>query len=328
MKTLFIGGTGNISTYCTKEALSKNIEVVHLNRGNTPAFPGIRTIHCDAHDYDAMEKALGNEMFDTVVQWVCFDMAHLALDIAFFRNRARQYVFISTASAYKKPLSYHVITEATLLANPYWEYSRKKIDCENLLWDAFRNDGFPMTIVRPSHTYSDGWFPTSFGSSDFTVPRRILDGRPVAVHGGGQSLWTLTHASDFALGFTGLLGNDMAIGEAFHITSDEALTWDNIHLLTARALGKEAEIVHVPVELICRMDKERGAGLIGDKAWSAVFDNSRIKRLVPAFRTRVSFSDGIQRSVEWSRANPDKLYIDKDTDEFIDRCIKAVGELF
>jgi nucleoside-diphosphate-sugar epimerase len=328
MKVLFIGGTGNISGECSLRALAKGMEVWHLNRGFTgragaevPA--GIKQLFADVRDEAAAEGALGRERFDAVVDFVAFTREHIEEDIRLFRDRARQFVFISSASAYRKPPVHHVITESTPLVNPYWEYSRNKIECERALEAEGLARGFPYTIVRPSHTYCSRWMPTAFGSADFTVPKRMLDGRRVIVHGDGQSLWTLTHARDFAVGLVGLLGNPAAIGEAVQITGDEALTWDAIHATIAGALGVEPKIVHIPSDFIARVDPERGAHFLGDKTYSALFDCSKLRRLVPEFRTTVSFHEGMAESAAWFMALPSRQRVDPALDASIDAVLAA-----
>lgn len=323
MKVLFIGGTGNISLDSTKEALKQGIEVYHLNRGNNrDQIPtGVKTLTADIRNTAEAEKALGDLSFDVVVNWVAFEPAHIESDIELFASRTAQYVFISSASAYKKPVSNHIITEGTLLHNPYWEYSRNKIACEERLVREYRERGFPITIVRPSHTYSVGWFPTVFGSSDFTVPGRMLAGKPVIVHGDGQSLWTLTHTKDFAVGFVGLLGNPLAVGEVFQITSDEAITWDEIHQTIGRALGVVPNIVHIPSDFIAVHDPVRGAELLGDKAYSVVFDNSKIRRIVPAYRPAITFAQGMRWSAEWWAGHKAEILPDTEMDAEIERLL-------
>jgi nucleoside-diphosphate-sugar epimerase len=324
MKVLFIGGTGNISTYCSRELLKKGAELVLLNRGSSaPVYPEgeARFLRGDVNLPGGLEKALRDEKYDAVVNWIAYTPDQVRRDIAFFRDRTAQYLFISSASAYRKPPLNPVITESTPLANPFWDYSRQKIVCENLLTEVWRDEGFPMTIVRPSHTYGHTWLPTSFGSTDFTVPARMIDGREVPVHGDGQSVWTLTHASDFARGFAGLVGLPEAVGEAYHITSDEHITWDMIHTHIASALGAEARIVHLPVEFIARRAPAFGDGLKGDKRFSVIFDNSKIKRAVPSFKALVPFSEGIRRSVDYLNEHPELKVIDREKDALIDRMI-------
>jgi nucleoside-diphosphate-sugar epimerase len=312
MRVLFIGGTGNISSACTRRALEKNVEVIHLNRGTrSEKVPqGVTTLRADIRNADEVRRALGGMRFDSVTQWLGYLPEHVETDIARFRDRTAQYVFISSASAYRKPLPHPVITESTPLGNPFWEYSQNKIACERLLERAWEDSRFPYTVVRPSHTYDDGWIPTCFGSRDYTVARRILDGKEIVVPGDGQSLWTLTHASDFARGFIGLLGNPTAIGQAFHITSDEFLTWETIHQTIGLALGAGPRIVHVPSDFVARVCPERGKSLLGDKAHSAIFDNSKIKRYVPEFRATIPFAEGIRRSLAWLDAHPESKKVD------------------
>jgi nucleoside-diphosphate-sugar epimerase len=225
---------------------------------------------------------------------------------------------------YHKPVRNHVITESTPAFNPYWEYSRQKIACEEILREEYVRTGFPVTIVRPSHTYSIGWFPTTFGSPDFTYPQRMLDGKPIVVHGDGLSLWTITHADDFAKAFVGLLGHPGAIGETFHITGDEALSWDEIHLTIGRALGVEPRIVHVPSEVIARFDPDTGAGLLGDKRYSVIFDNTKIKRLVPGYQATITFAEGMRRSARWIEEHPDRKRIVGSINDLTDRLIAAM----
>ena len=265
MRVLFTGGTGNISAACTRQALSKGIEVFHLNRGNRSdkALPGVITITADMRDPAAVKAALSGLRFDSVVQFLAFRPEHVEADLALFDGVTDQYVLISTCSAYRKPSLHPVITESTPLENPYWEYSRLKIDCERVLAEKGAALSFPYTIVRPSHTYDDGWIPSCFGSTDFTIGWRMRQGKEVVVPGDGQSLWTLTHASDFAVGLVGLLGNPAALSEAFHITSDERLTWDAIHSIIAAALGVRARLVHIPSDYLARINPERGRRPVG-----------------------------------------------------------------
>jgi nucleoside-diphosphate-sugar epimerase len=323
MKVLFIGGTGNLSTDCTHRALEKGMEVWHLNRGNAAAPKGVTCLRADVRDELAAARALGAQRFDAVVDFVAFTKAHVEEDVRLFRGKTAQFVFISSASAYRKPPVHYVITESTPLANPYWQYSREKIECEELLKEEWAARGFPLTIVRPSHTYCSKWMPTAFGSSDFTVPARMLEGRRVVVHGDGQSLWTLTHTRDFAVGLVGLLGHPAAIGEAVQITGDEALTWDSIHMTIAAALGVEPKIVHVPSDFIAKVDPERGPHFLGDKTYSAVFDCSKLKRLVPEFRTTVSFQEGMRESAAWFMADPARCGIDPGIEASIEAILAA-----
>ena len=330
MKVLFIGGTGNLSLASTREAVGRGIDVVHFNRGRTGNKPGydvpdgVKTIVGDIHDRRSARELLASERFDCVVDWIAFTPEDIRFDIDLFRDRTRQFIFISSASVYHKPPRHYLITESTPAYNPYWEYSQNKIACEDILRREYQESGFPMTIVRPSHTYSDGWFPTTFESTDFTVPQRMLDGRPIVVHGDGQSLWTLTHANDFALGFNGLLSNPAAIGETFHITSDESITWDEIHQTIASALGTQAKIVHATSDMIARLSPQSGEGLLGDKQFSLVFDNTKIKRVVPGFRATIPFFEGMRRSVSWINSHPEEKTVNKQLDVLIDDIVSAI----
>ncbi len=307
MRVLFVGGTGNISAACTDQALRKGFEVFHLNRGNRPERerPEVKVLRADIRDSQAVRAAIGGLRFDSVVQFLAFRPEHVEADIRVFGGVTDQYVFISTCSAYQKPSVTPMITEDTPLENPFWEYSRLKAACERVLTDGPDSRSFPYTIVRPSHTYDNGWIPGCFGSASYGLAWRILEGREVIVPGDGQSLWTLTHASDFATGLVGLLGNPAALSEAFHITSDEHLTWDAIHTIIGDALGVSPRIVHIPSDYIARINPERGAGLLGDKAVSVLFDNSKIRRFVPEFRPRISFREGVRRSLEWYDLHPE-----------------------
>lgn len=326
MKVLFIGGTGNISTPCSRELLRRGVELVHLNRGSSiPDFPEgkVRSIHCDVNDEAALTQALEKESFDVVVDWIAFRPEQVLRDIRLFTGKTGQYIYISSASAYRKPPLQPVITESTPLINPYWDYSQLKILCERELFRAWEETGFPATVVRPSHTYGESWIISSFGSKDYTVAARMLEGRKIPVHGDGQSLWVLTHAEDFAVGFAGLVGNPNSLGEAYHITSDELLTWDRIHQLLASALGVEADIIHLPLDFIEQEAPEFGPGLRGDKSYSVIFDNSKIKAAVPDFQPRISYARGIRRSVEYLEAHPEKKIIDTEKDALMDRMIST-----
>jgi len=328
VKILFIGGTGNISSACTDEALRRGYEVFHLNRGThtEKERPGVRQLMADIRDVEVAKAAVRGLHFDSVVQFLAFRPEHVEADIDIFDGVADQYVLISTCSAYRKPSLSPVVTEETPLENPFWEYSRLKIACERVLTgqtedgrlaeprgaqpQARRARALPYTIVRPSHTYDDGWIPGCFGSSGYGLAWRMLQGLDIVVPGDGQSLWTLTHASDFAVGLVGLLGNPDTLGEAFHITSDERLTWDAIHMIIAQALGVQPRIVHIPSDFIAKLRPERGAGLLGDKAVSVLFDNSKIRRFVSGFAPRVSFAEGICRSLAWFDAHPERKVAD------------------
>jgi len=329
MRVLFIGGTGNLSNACTQWGLEKNIEIFHLNRGNRPEKTpaGVTSLKADARRPDQVRAAVAGMRFDAVVQFLGFRREHVEADAEVFEEITDQYVFISSASAYRRPALTPVITESTPLGNPFWEYSRLKIDCEEALVRLGKERGFRYTIVRPSHTYDNGWIPSCFGSTDYGVAWRIREGRQVVVPGDGESVWTLTHATDFAKGLVGLLGNPAAVGEAFHITSDEFLTWNMIHAAIGAALGASPRLVHVPSAFIARILPERAAGLLGDKATSAIFDNSKIRRFVPEFRPTVTFAEGIRRSLAWYDSHPElkkpSPTVDGEMDKILDIWRKA-----
>lgn len=325
MRILIVGGTGNLSYACSAAALEAGLEVFNLNRGQKPDLPapGVATLKADIRDPDSVRAALGDLRFAAVVDFISYTPEQLAGSLAALGGRTDQYVFISTASAYRKPPVHHVVTEGTPLANPFWAYSRAKIECERLLESAGRDGGLPYTIVRPSHTYGRGWLPLAFGSSDFTIAARMLAGKEILVHGDGQSLWTLTHARDFAAGLVGLLGHPGALGEAVQIMGDEALTWDTIHRTVAAALGVAPRIVHVPSDFIASVDPEMGKRLLGDKTYSALFDCSKLKRLVPGFRTRVPLHQGVRESVDWLMADPSRRTVNPKLEETIKRVLAA-----
>jgi nucleoside-diphosphate-sugar epimerase len=325
MKVLFIGGTGVISSACSELAVERGIELYLLNRGQSlrPAPEGARLLHGDIRDPASAGAALGDLQFDAVVDWVAFTPDQVQADVDLFRGRTGQYIFISSASAYQTPPNFLPVTESTPLYNPYWQYSRDKAACEALLFTAYRDAGFPATVVRPSHTYDRTLLPFE---GRFTVVDRMRKGKPVVVHGDGTSLWTLTHNTDFAVGFVGLLGNPHAIGEAFHITSDEWVTWNQIFTEIAHAAGVEPRLVHVPSEVIAVYDAQWGAGLLGDKAHSMIFDNSKIRRLVPDFHPRIPFWQGAREIFAWYDADPARQQIDPAFDATEDRIIAAVQD--
>jgi nucleoside-diphosphate-sugar epimerase len=329
VKILFIGGTGNISSTITRQLVERGHEVHLLNRGKTLKYPlpsGARVIAHDVHG-GAPPAALRGARYDVVVDWIAFTVNDIERDLAWFSGKPEaasvdQLVFISSASAYQKPPVHPVITESTPLANPYWEYSRNKIACEERLLAAHRATGYPITIVRPSHTY-DTIVPVAVGKSDYTIIDRIRRGNPVIVHGEGTSLWTLTHADDFGRAFIGLLGNPRTYGHAFHITSDEWLTWDQILRAVGRAAGAEPNIVHVPSAFIAKLDPDTGAGLLGDKSWNALFDNNKVKSFVPGWHAHIPFAEGIRRTVAWFDADPARQAIDADANAHVDDVLRA-----
>jgi nucleoside-diphosphate-sugar epimerase len=327
MKVLFIGGTGNISTAVTQLAAEQGIELTLLRRGQRAAdLPAtVRSITADIHDEAGVEQALGNQKFDAVVDWIAFTPDHIERDIRLFRGRTRQFIFISSASAYQKPATHYLITESTPLANPYWQYSRDKIACEDRLMKAYREEGFPITIVRPSHTYGDTAIPLAVNpwQRSWTAVDRMRRGQKVIVPGDGSSLWVLTHNTDFAQAFVGILGLPQAIGHAFHITSDEALSWDQIYRITAQAAGVEARIVHIPADFISACIPDEVGGLTGDKSVSVVFDNSKIKRFVPGYCAKMPFAQGIQRTIGWFDADQRRKQIDDEANASWDKIIAA-----
>jgi nucleoside-diphosphate-sugar epimerase len=326
MKVLFIGGTGNISSACTQFAAEKGYEVFVINRGQNPhaAIPeGVTALTSDVHDKKRMKELLKPNKFDSVVQFQAFEVEHIEADLELFHDKTNQYVMISTASAYQKPPVDYLIKESTPLHNPYWVYSRKKIACELRLMQAYREQSFPVTIVRPSYTYGETWIPSAVGGRDYTIVHRMRQGKKIIVHGDGQSLWTMTHNSDFAKGLIGLLGNVQAVGESFHITSDEVLTWDQIYQAIGQAAGVTPKLIHITSEFIGAVVPQWGEFLFGDKACSMVFDNSKIKRVVPEFKATVPFSQGVKRSVEWFDADVKRQIVNRESDALIDRIITA-----
>jgi len=326
VKVLFIGGTGVISTACTKLAALRGIDLHLLNRGRThkPLPDAIHKLVGDINDPDIGNLLAENE-WDAVVDWIAFTPNHIQRDIELFSGRVGQYIFISSASVYQTPPSALPVKESTLLDNPYWEYSRQKIACEELLVQAYREHKLPITIVRPSHTYDPSKIPL-FGG--YTTIWRMIQGQKVLVYGDGTSLWTLTHSKDFAKGFVPLLGNSRAIGEVFHITSDEWLNWNQIYEIIARELGVNPQLVHVPSDLVAAYDAEIGAGLLGDKSNSMIFDNSKIKQLVPDFTCTIPFSHGAREIVDWYAADPERQEVDKKLNQLIDEIIAAYEAAF
>lgn len=309
MNVLFIGGTGIISTACASLAVSKGIDLTLLNRGKSvrPAAAGTHLLQADIHDPAALRSVLAGHEFDVVVDWIAYTPEDVQKDIDLFKGRTGQYIFISSASAYQTPVANLPIRESTPLENPIWEYSRNKIACEELLVQEYRRNKFPFTIVRPSHTYDQTSIPVEGG---YTVIDRMLHGKPVVVHGDGTSIWTLTHSSDFAKGFVGLLGNSHARGEIFHITSDEWLAWNQIYRLLAEAAGVTAELVHIPSDLIAVYDSRIGDSLLGDKTHSTIFDNSKIKQVVPEFSATIPFAQGAREIIAWHQADPARQQVD------------------
>ena len=323
LKVLFIGGSGIISSACSQLAAERGLDLYLLNRGNTGLRPepaGATVLRGDIRDVASATTALGDLSFDAVVDWVAFTPEHVQADVDLFRGRTKQYVFISSASAYQTPPERVPVTESTPLRNPFWQYSRDKIACEELLVSAYREDGFPATIVRPSHTYDQTSVPFDGG---WTAVARMRQGKPVVVHGDGTSLWTLTHQVDFARGFVPLLGHPRTLGEAFHITSDDVLTWNQITETIAAAAGLEPDIVHIASDFIAAVAPEFEEGLLGDKAYSAVFDNSKLKRFVPGFEAAVPLAEGLARSLAWFDADSARKVVNAERDALLDLIIAA-----
>jgi nucleoside-diphosphate-sugar epimerase len=329
MKALFIGGTGTISSAITRQLSEKGCELYLLNRGTrNESLPyNINILQADINDEDKVAQLIKDLSFDVVADFIAFHPAQLERDYRLFQGKTKQFMFISSASAYQKPLSDYRITESTPLSNPYWEYSRNKIACEEYLMKKYREEIFPITIVRPSHTYDERSIPLGVHgrNGSWQVARRMLDNKPVIIHGDGTSLWTMTHNSDFAKGFIGLMGNIHAIGESVHITSDETLTWNQIYAAIADALGVKLQAVHVSSEFLaaCSTMDYRG-GLLGDKANSVVFDNSKLKRLVPDFVASTRFDQGIKMTVKYILEHPEYQKEDTEFDMWCDKVIHAV----
>jgi nucleoside-diphosphate-sugar epimerase len=306
------------------EALARGHAVGILTRGQRPSPPGVEVFLGNRDDATALARAAEGR-WDVVVDFLCYTPAQAEAAVRAFAGRTGQYVFISTAAAYDKPNARLPITEDAPLANPFWEYARLKIACEEAFRRAHEERRVAVTIVRPSYTYGPTWIPSGFGGQDYTVVDRMRRGLPVVCHGDGAALWVMTHASDFAAGLQGLLGHPGALGEAFHVTSDEVLTWDAIYATIARAAGVEAKLVHVPSALIAALVPDRGASLLGDKAHSSVFDNAKLRRLVPGFAAQVTFAEGIARSIAWFDADPARRVVSPTASDNIERVLAAWG---
>lgn len=327
MKILFIGGTGTISTAITRLADSLGMEVTLLNRGsrNEKVPQTVRVIKGNIHNEQEVSELISGLQFDAVADFIAYTAEDVERDIRLFAGKTAQYIFISSASAYQKPLSSPFITESTSLANPFWQYSRDKIACEERLLAEYRKSGFPVTIVRPSHTYGDTSVPVALHGEkgSWQVLDRMRKGKPVIVPGDGSSLWTLTHNTDFAKAFVGLLSNPHALGQAVHITSDESLTWNDVYESIGRALNVKPQLVHIASDFLVAADPSLAGGLIGDKSNSVVFDNSKIKRLVPGFTATVRFDQGVRRTVENILSHPELQVPDPAFDAWCDRVIDA-----
>lgn len=334
MKILFIGGTGTISSAITRQlAERKDCQLYLINRGTraneVPA--NVKTIVADINNEADVAKKLEGMMFDCVCDFIGFVPEQIERDHRLFKGRTRQYMYISSASAYAKPANNYIITEGTSLVNPHWEYSRNKIACENLLMKWYREEGFPVTIIRPSHTYCERSVPVGIhgANGSWQVLKRMLEGKKVIIHGDGESLWTMTHNEDFARGFIGLIGNPHAIGEAYQIMSDETLTWNQIYKTVADALGVELKPYYVSSAFLADIEPngyDMEGNLLGDKAVSVVFDCSKLKRAVPDFTTHISFAEGCRRTVKHILAHPELQREDKEFDEWCDKIISVLDE--
>lgn len=326
LKVLFIGGSGIISSGCSPLAVERGMQLSLFNRGESKSYRPVpaeaQVFTGDINDIRSIEEILDSNTFDVVVNWIAYQPQDIERDIQLFSGKVGQYVFISSASAYQKPIGQLPITEETPLVNPFWAYSRAKKACEEQLFKAYREDGFPATIVRPSHTYDKTLIPFPGG---YTTLDRIIKSQPVIIHGDGTSLWVLTHHKDFAKGFVGLLGNQAALGEAYHITTDFLLTWNQIFELIADSVGAALKPVYVPSTAIAQEDPEWGAGLLGDKAHSVIFDNTKIKALVPEFEAVIPYSEGCHEMTAWYAKNPAFQQVNPDLTATMEKLIQKFG---
>ncbi len=331
MKVLFIGGTGNISTSASRLAVEKGMELYLLNRGNKDlGIDGVHSIVADINsEPEKVKEAIKDLSFDCVVNWIAFTPDQIERDIELFTGKTRQYIFISSASAYQKPLAHPIVTESTPLWNPHWQYSRNKIACEDRLNQEMRENNFPATIVRPSLTYGDQLIPLAVGSwnKPYTVVDRMKKGKRVIVHGDGTSIWTVTHSDDFAKGIVGLLGNSLAVGHSFHITSDEILSWNQIYREVAYAVGVEPNLVHIPSEMLMAMNPGEEGNLLGDKAESVICDNSKLKQFVPDFKATITWKEGVRRALAWFEADESRQQIDDAANKQWDTMLEIYDEM-
>jgi len=334
MKVLFIGGTGLISSVCSELAMQCGMDLTILNRTISKKHPvpaGAHLLVADVHgELGPLESLLHGQRFDAVVDWIAFTPDDIQRDLKLFKGRTGQFMFISSASAYRKPVGHYLITEETPLENPFWQYSRDKIACEQLLMREYHDTSFPVTIIRPTLTYGVSQIPLAVGSwtHPYTVIDRMRRGQPVIVPGDGTSLWVTTWNGDFAKGLVGLLGRSDALGEAFHITSDEALTWDQLYIQAARAAGVKPHIVHIASDLISAYDPEMFGSLTGDKINSVVFDNSKIKRFVPDFVCEVPWAEGTRRAMAWFDADASRRTIDEPANRLWDTILANYQRAF
>lgn len=331
MKVLFIGGTGTISTAISKKLLKEGHDLYLVNRGNRNDvlgdYPNLHSIVCDVNDEEALKAAIGDMHFDSVCDFIGFVPAQVERDYRVFKGKTNQYMYISSASAYAKPVNSYIITEGTSLANKYWEYSRNKILCEQFLMKMYQEEDFPVTIIRPSHTYDERNVPMGVhgDKGSYQVIKRMLEGKPVIVHGDGTSLWHMTFNEDFAKGFTGLINNPHAIGEAFQITNDETLTWNQIFQTIAKKLGVEYKPYYVASDYLAAVsDYDLAGGLLGDKANSVVFDNTKLKNAVPGLAMNIRFEEGIGRTLDYVLSHPECQIEDPEFDVWCDKVIDAL----
>lgn len=331
MKVLLIGGTGRISLAISNLLLTQGHEVHLVNRGNLNdelKAGNVNLINCDINDEDQLSELLEGLTFDVVADFIAFTPEDLERDYRLFKDKTKQFIFVSSASAYHKPPKDHIINEGTSLSNPYWQYSRDKIECENYLMKIYQKTGFPVTIVRPSHTYDHKSVPVAVhgNSGSWQVMKRMLEEKPVIIQGDGTSLWTLTHTTDFAKGFVGLMENPGAIGEAVHITSDESLTWNQIHHIIADTLGVKLKPYYVSSAFLGASSPYNFKGsLIGDKSNCAIFDNAKLKRLVPDFQASIRFDQGIKETIDYILENPDYQILDMEFDRWCDIVIEELN---
>lgn len=326
MKVLFIGGTGNISGTVSQQAIASGLELYRLNRGlRADELVGCHQLTADLNHPTEVREALSDLEFEVVVNWIAYNPTDIERDLMLFRGRVKQYIFISSAAVYQKP-GHFPIHESTPLSNPYWDYARQKIACEERLLRAYHEEDFPATIVRPSFTY-DHYFPVSVGGSNsYTVADRMKKGKPIIVHGDGAALWVMTHAEDFGRGLLGLIGNQETIGEAFHITSDELLSWNQIYQTIAAALGVEANVVYIPSDFIAQVVPRYTGTLLGDKTWSVFFNNGKIKSFVPGYQAIISFAEGTRRAAAWLEEKEERRWIDQAMNEEIERILQAYAD--
>ena len=329
MKILLIGGTGNISASITRRCLERGNEVYLFNRGNHREFEalGARYIIGDAFDPFDLKAKIGDKTFDVVANFILFTPEQARINYEIFVGRTGQFFFISSCTVYQKPILKLPVTADTPLRNPFSQYAKNKIACEEYFAARYRDENFPITIVRPSHTYGEkklvvgplmGW-----GVPHWTLADRILRGEPVIVHDLGRTFWTATHSDDFAYAFCGLAGNREAVGQSFHITNDDPHTWNAIMELYGQILGVETKIVHVPTEFIGKLYPDKGMAILGDMSENAIFDISKLQKFVPGYRTRIPLREGLTRSINWYLNNPSAMIVDDNNNRLMDHIIKA-----